>query len=119
MTSREEMVQRVGEDLSLVPIGQALEAQDAARIDKVFDEIYARIKDAGYATWSLTSDLPDKVVPYFTLMMLEKLMLTYSVPAERFQRIQLSAGPNGDTAFANLAKVVTREYESLEDVTDF
>lgn len=114
-----QMVQRVGEELSLVPIGQDLESQDKLRIQSTYVETYERIKLSGYATWSSTESIPSEAVPYVALMMEEKLLTSYSVPDSRYQRIKLDAGNNGDTALLNLSKVAINSYESTEDERDF
>jgi len=119
MASKAELRQRVGEDLSLVPVGQDLESQDQLRIDATIDEVYEFLKEKGIATWSSTADIPTKFVPYFALMVEEKLLTSYSVPDSRYQRIKQDAGPDGRTAFAKLSELAVPSYESLEDETDF
>lgn len=117
--TKEELVQRVGEELSLVPIGQSLENHDSSRIEATYDEVYQRIKQSGYATWSSTADIPSAAVPYVALMMEEKLLTAYSVPDTRWARIKQDAGPDGDTALMNLASATMNDYESTEDEMDF
>lgn len=116
MTTKAEMRQRVGEDLSLVPVGQDLEFQDQARIDATFEEVYARLKQKGLATWASTAEVPEELTPYFALLMLQKLAgLSYSVPDSRYQRIQIEAGPDGEAALATLAELAIPEYDSTDD----
>jgi len=43
MSTKAEIRQRVAEELYIIPIGQAPEAQDQARIDATFDETYERL----------------------------------------------------------------------------
>lgn len=119
MSTKAEIRQRVGEDLSLVPIGQDLEAQDQIRIDATFDEVYAKLKEKGLAAWASDADVPTKVVPYFALMMEEKLLTSYSVPDSRYQRIQADAGPDGEIALAKLAELVVPEYDDTAYEGDF
>lgn len=119
MATKAQVRQRVGEDLSLVPIGQDLESQDQARIDQTFDEVYEILKDKGLATWSSTSEVPTKAVPYYCLLMEEKLINTYSVPESRYQRIKQDAGPDGEMAMAKLAKAILPSYESNSEPEDF
>lgn len=117
--TKEELIQRVGEDLSLVPIGQDLENQDVLRIEATYNEVYQRIKSKDLATWAFSDDIPDAAVPYVALMMEEKLLTTYSVPDNRYQRIKTDAGPNGDLALNDLAEATSPDYESIDDETDF
>lgn len=119
MTTKAEIRQRVGEDLGLVPIGQTLESQDQLRIDTTFDEMYARLKEKSLAAWSSSGAVPDRLAPYFCLLMEEKLLVSYSVPESRYLRIKTGAGENGKIAIANIAELVVQEYESLDNDTDF
>lgn len=119
MATKAEIRQRVGEDLGLVPIGQALESQDQSRIDETFDETYERLKEEGLAAWASTAEVPTKVVPYFCLLMEEKLLTSYSVPESRSLRIKTDAGVDGSVAMLKLSKLVVQEYESTDNPTDY
>lgn len=119
MASKAQIRQRVGEDLGLVPIGQTLENQDQSRIDMTFNEVYNRLKEKGLATWASTADVPTEIVPYYVLMMEEKLLTSYSVPESRFLRIKNDAGDDGDKALNNISELITPEYESTDEVEDF
>lgn len=119
MATKAEILQNVGEDLGLVPIGQALESQDQNRISTTFDQVYKRLEEKELATWAFSGEVPDKVVPYFVLMMLEKLLVSYSVPDSRFIRIKNDAGENGKTALLNIAELVVPVYVSTDEPTDF
>lgn len=119
MATKAEVRQRVGEELGLVPIGQDLESQDQARIDATFDEQYERIKEKGLAAWPAAGPVPTRMVPYFCLLMEEKLLTSYSVPESRNLRIKQDAGDNGELALRRLAEMIVQEHESLDDVTDF
>lgn len=117
MATKAEMRQRVGEDLSIVPIGDTLQNQDQTRIDAAFEEVYERLKEKGLATWASTAEVPTKLVPYFSLMMQEKLLTSYSVPDSRYQRVMAAAGPDGMMAMAKIAELGLPEYEpTTEDV---
>lgn len=109
----------VGIELGLVPVGQDLESQDDIRIGVAFDETYERLKEKGLATWALGNPVPNKLVPFFRLMIAEKLLTTYSVPESRYQRIKNDAGPNGAIAEAKLAEMAIPRYQSTEDVQGF
>lgn len=115
----QQMVQRVGEELSLVPIGQDLESQDNSRILAAYSEVYQRLKTAGKVFWASTADIPTAAVPYVALLVAEKLLNTYSVPESRYQRIMLGAGENGVKAAKDLVEAMLEPYESTEEETDF
>lgn len=119
MATKAEVRQRVGEDLGLVPIGQILESHDQIRIDATFDEIFQRLKEKGLAAWASTAEVPTKLVPYFCLLMEERLLTSYSVPESRYLRIKNDAGENGNTALAKIAELVIQEHESTDGITDF
>lgn len=119
MATKAQIRQRVGEDLGLVPVGQALESQDQSRIDTTFDEVYGRLKEKGLAAWASTAEVPSEVVPYYVLMMLEKLLTSYSVPESRYLRIKNDAGDDGDKALSNISELTTPEYESTDEETSF
>lgn len=114
-----ELIQRVGEDLALVPIGQSLESQDFSRVQSCYNEVYQRINKAGYATWSSVGDIPDAAVPYVAIIMQEKLLTSYSVSEIRYNRIKQDAGPNGKVALLNLAEATLADYESVDDETSY
>lgn len=119
MASKAEIRQRVGEDLSLVMIGGTLESQDSTRIDATYAEVYERLKEEGLATWASTAEVPDAIVPYYILMMEEKLLVTYSVPEARYQRIMNGAGPDGEMAKLKLARLITPDYQDTVDAAGF
>ncbi len=119
MATKADIRQRVGEDLGLVPMGQALESQHATRIDTAYDEVYARLKEEGLATWASTGSVPDKLVPYVALLIEEKLLISYSVPDARYQRIKAEAGQDGEDAILALAALAKPEHESMDGVEDF
>lgn len=119
MATKEEVRQRVGEDLGLVPIGQALESQDDARIEATYNEMYARVKEKGLASWTAAGDVPDRVMPYFCLLIEEKLLTSYSVPESRNIRIKNDAGEDGEKAMLALAEMTIQEYESTDEPQDF
>lgn len=119
MATKEEVRQMVGEDLAIVPIGQTLEYQDQAKIDAMYDQVYLKLKKKGLATWPSTAEVPDELVPYFALMIKEKLLTAYSVPDTRYNRIMLEAGPDGATAQLRLSELATPEFESTETETNF
>lgn len=119
MATKAEVRQRVGEDLGLVPVGQALESQDQTRIDATYDETYARIKKNGLAAWASTAEVPDMLVPYFALLMEERLLTSYSIPESRYMRIKTDAGQDGMLAMARISELNAGEYESLDNVRDY
>lgn len=119
MATKAEVQQRVGEDLGVVPVGQSLEAQDEARIAAAYQEAYEQLKEKGLASWAYTGSVPVKLVPYFCLLIEEKLLVSYSVPESRFLRIKTSAGENGGIALGKLAEYTVQEYEPIDEPQDY
>lgn len=119
MATKAEVQQRVGEDLGIVPVGQSLEAQDEARIEAAYLESYEQLKEKGLASWAYAGSVPTKLVPYFCLLVEERLLVSYSVPESRFLRIKTSAGENGALAIMKLAELILPEFESVDDVQDY
>lgn len=119
MATKEEIRQRVGEDLGLVPIGQDLEYQDQVRIDAAYNELHAYLKEKGIAAWAVDGTVPERLVPYFCLFMESKLLISYSVPESRYVRISTEAGPGGSMALLKIAEMSIQQYEATDDVTDF
>ena len=119
MPSKEEIIQRVGEDLYLVPIAQPLEDHDKLRIEQSYNEAYALVKSKELDTWGIDSDVPDLAAPYFCLIIEEKLLTVYSVPDARYARIKTDAGQDGELALRKLAEATLTSYESINDDVDF
>lgn len=119
MATKEEVRQRVGEDLGIVPVGQDLESQDQLRIDATYNEAYQILEERGLVSWAVAGTIPDKLVPSFSLLMQFMLLVSYSVPDSRYVRIISQAGEDGEKAIAKIAKLTTQEYISNEDEQDY
>lgn len=119
MSTKAEVRQQVGEDLGLVPIGQNLESQDQLRIDATYTQVFERLKEKGLAAFPSAGPVPDKLVPYFCLLMEQKLLTSYSVPESRYMRINTEAGPDGSEAMKQIASLVVQEYDSTDGVADY
>lgn len=119
VTTRAQIIQNVAEDLGLIPIGQAAEAQDVIRIGAAFDRCYAILESKGLATWASANDVPDKISQAFESMIAERLLVSYSVPESRFARIKATAGDSGMLAVATLAKAAIARYVTTTEPTDY
>jgi len=119
MATKAEVRQQVGEDLGLVPIGQNLESQDQLRIDATYAQVYGRLKEQGLAAWPILGPIPDQLVPAFCLLMEQKLLTSYSVPDNRYIRINTDAGQDGVEAIKQLAALVIQEYDSPRYPADY
>lgn len=119
MAAKADIIQNVGENLALVPVGQDLEDQDKTRISEAYEQAYDRLKEEGLASWASTAEVPTRVVPFFTDMISERLLTKYSVPDARYTRIKTDAGQNGENAMRKIAEVVLPDYDSINDSTDY
>jgi hypothetical protein len=119
MATKAEVRQQVGEDLGIVPIGQNLESQDQLRIDTAYTQVYGRLKELGLAAWPVLGPVPDQLVPYFCLMVEQKLLTSYSVPDNRYVRINTDAGPDGTEALKQIASLIIQEYDSTRGPADY
>lgn len=119
MATKAEVRQRIGEDLGLVPVAQALESQDDTRIDTAFAEAYARLKEKGLASWAYSGDVPTKIVPDFCLLVEESLVTSYSIPESRALRIKTAAGQGGVEAIKRISELSIQEYDSTDGPQDF
>lgn len=119
MSTKAEVLQQVGEDLGLVPIGQSLESQDQLRIDAAYVQTYDRLKERGLAAWVAAGPIPDRFVPYLCLLIEQRLLISYSIPESRYVRINSECGPDGAQAIKKLAELVVPEYDGSTSNTDF
>lgn len=119
MATKAQVRQRVAEDLGLVAMGEGIQSQDQVRIDASYSEVYELLKEENLATWASTADVPNKVFPYYALMMEEKLARSYALSDARYGRILAMAGQDGDLAKAKIARLVTPEYQSTDCNEDY
>lgn len=114
-----EIRHRVGEDLSIIAIGATLNAEDDARIEAAYNECYDRLKELGLAIWALSGSVPDALVPAFSSMIEATLLVSYSVPTDRYNRIILMAGQNGEFSVNRIAALVAQGETSTDGPEDF
>lgn len=115
-----EIRNRAGVDLGLIPINQSLQSQDSTRITSAYNEVYARLKKEGLATWASTGSVPDELAPLVIVMVCQNCLETYSVSLERAQRINNKAGFDGTLAMRAIRDLVASDYSLPEtEVDDF
>ena len=119
MATRNEVRDRAANDLGLLMLGQSLQAQDSTRILAGYDEVYASLKKDGLATWASTAEVPDEVVPYMVTLVAHNCLNVYGVSVERYNRIMLLAGTNGEVARGEIRRLVKPDYVSMDDPTDY
>lgn len=115
MATKAELRDRAATDLGLLRLGQSLQNQDKVRIESGFDEIYADLKTEGLNVWASTGSCPVELTPHVVSLIADNCLNTYSVSPERYNRIKLASG----MAKREIRRLITPEYESVEDPTDF
>jgi len=115
MATVQEVVNRAGEYLGILRIGQSLQAQDNTRITAAYNEVYADLKVDSIASWASDGTIPDEVVQHVAALIAENCLNTYSVPDNRYTRIKNAVS----TAKREIRRLVLPAYESTNDPTDY
>jgi len=110
-----EIRDRAANDLGLLRLGQSLQAQDDSRISQAYNETYAELKEEGLATWASTASVPDQYAPHVISLVAYNCLDTYAVSLERYNRVLLKAGANGELAKQNIRKLFNTNFETLKD----
>lgn len=119
MATKAETRDRAATLLGRLKIGQALQHQDKVRIEAAYDEVYEDLKDEGLAIWATTASVPAAVVPHVAALMAWNCLDDYGVSDSRYQRILNKVGRRGETAKSEIRRLVTPEYESLDEPTAY
>ncbi len=105
--------------LGVLRLGQDPQDQDKTNVETAYGEVYAYLKKEGLATWADGADVPTDLVPYVVALTALSRASLYGISNDRLQRIVMITGPTGDTAYREIRKITTPDYESLEEPTDF
>ncbi len=119
MASKAEAQQLTGELLRIIPIGQAMQSQDEARMGEAYDEVHAELENIGLPVWEKTEEMPDEITPHFIhLMAFNKLNL---YPASDTLRlfIQQTVGPEGNTSKDQIKALMREAYCNVDEPTDY
>ena len=120
MATVAEIRDRAAQDLGIVRIGQSLQAQDAARIEAAYNEVYAQLKAYGVAMWTSTGDIPTSVVPLVSSLICDNCLSTYKVSENVYIRIKNIVGAlNGDKAKREISFILSPNYVSMTEVRDY
>lgn len=119
MATKAEVRNQALQLLGVLRIGQSATAQDTTEIETAYDEIYLDLKKEGLATWAATGEVPDELSPYVSGLVALSRNVTYGISQERYQRLILTTGPDGNMAKREIRRLTTPKAESLEEPTDF
>jgi hypothetical protein len=119
VATKQQVRDRAANDLGLLRLNQSLQAQDVTRIDAGYDEVYAALKKLGLATWASTAAVPAELVPHVVALVADNCLNTYGVSIDRFKRIKLAAGTDGETAKRAIRELIQPDYASAGDAVDF
>lgn len=118
-STKNEVRDRAAEELGRLRLGQALQNQDDVRITKGVDEVYDTLKEKGLRTWATDGNVPDRVVPWVAGMVAMNCAVTYGISDARYNRLLKKYGQNGWKAEREIRNLVTPEYASQEEATDY
>ncbi len=119
MATKQEIRNQALQMLGVLRVGQSAQTQDATEIETAYDEVYADLKDEGLATWAAADEAPDTITPYMAGLVALSRNVTYGISAERYQRIIALTGTDGSLAYREIRKIVTPDYQSLDEPTDY
>jgi hypothetical protein len=120
MATKAEVRNLVLTGLGVLRLGQDPQNQDSSSVETAYDQVYARLKELGLATWASTGEVPDALVPHVRdLVALECATSLYGISNERMNRIMLRAGASGENAERELRRLTTPRYESADDPCDY
>lgn len=119
MATVSQVKQGALEELKVVQIGQSAESQHDTRIGRAYTEVYNDLKTEGLATWAEAGTIPDEVRPHLEAMMAFNSINSFGVSDSLYRRISVKVGPDGETAKRAIRKLITPDYESLEEPVDY
>ena len=93
----------------------AMTANHSTRMGRSYDKVYAELKDMGLATWVSAGPIPDKVADHVEALMAMEASSAFYVSDGRFARIAAKASQ----AKREIARLVTPDYESMDEPVDF
>ena len=115
MATKAETRDRAGEMLAIKRVNQPMQDEHKVRVEASYDEVFEDLKKEGIATWSSTGTVPTEIVPHMAALIAALCTETYAVSDKRYNRIFGKAG----VAKREIRKLVTPDYESLEEPDDF
>lgn len=101
--------------LGVLALGKTISATDTARMTRAYDQVYDELKEEGLAYWPSAGPVPDKFVSYVEALMAFNACDTYSVSAERYQRIVNKAA----NSHREIRRLGAPDYESLDEPVDY
>jgi hypothetical protein len=113
--TKDEIKNRALQKLGVIGVGQTPQAQDEARMESAYNEVYEDLKNLDLATWSSTGTIPNDLSPHVIFLVAWNAVDDYGVSPARYQRIQLGQS----IAKREIRLLITPPYESLEEPSDF
>lgn len=115
MATKAEVRDRVGQMLQRVGLGKSMDDALKNRIDTAYTEVYQDLKDDQLVTWAIAGTIPDKVAPHLAALMAFNCTSSIHVSDRLFSRIVA----NRNIAKREIRRLVTPQYESLDEAEDF
>ena len=113
--TKEQIIDRVAQEIGILQIGQSLENTDNVRIEQGFNEVYDDLKRDNLNYWSINGDVPNQFVPYFVALISDNVSNTYSIPNERYARLV----PMIQKSKAKIASLGAESYKSTKKPLDY
>jgi hypothetical protein len=115
MATVAETKHKAGRMLGVVRYGQSLKPEHDGLLGEAYTQVYADLKEEGYATWASTGTVPDPVMPHLAALMAFTCTTDIGVSAERYEAILA----NRNVAKPEIRRLVTPAHESIEEPTDY
>lgn len=94
MATAAEIRNKALKKLGILATGQTAQAEVANDLDDAYTETYAMLNALTLTTWDSDEDVPDEFVKPVVALVADSRKDEYSIPNDRYQRIDLDA--NGD-----------------------
>lgn len=85
-------------------------------MDQVYTEVYAALEEEGLTTWAVTAEVPDAYVPHMVNLCALQRASEHKVSPQRYEKLVLEAGPNGERAMSSIRSLKATAYQSTTEV---
>lgn len=98
MSTATQIREKALRKLGVKATGQITQSEIQDDLDNAYTEVWAGLNALGLTTWDSDEDIPDEFVDPVVAMVAFARANEYSIPNDRFQRIDLDANGNGTAA---------------------
>lgn len=112
-------IDRAANECGVLRLGQSLQTNDQTRFQSGYDEVHADLETEGLATFSSTAAIPNNLAPWVVWLVAQNCAGTYGVSGERYNRILLHSGPNGERGKREIRKLIQPPHSSEDPAVDY